>query len=46
MSVKAGGHQIEYEDEDRTIHEEFEADLARAGATCQMKALVPWCTGE
>jgi quercetin dioxygenase-like cupin family protein len=46
VSVKAGGHQIEYEDEDRTIHEEFEADLARAGATCQMKSLVPWCTGE
>ena len=45
-SVKEGGWQIEYEDEDRRIHEIFEAALAEQGATCKMKAFIPWCTGE
>lgn len=45
QSVKQGGLQIEYEDEDPSIHAEFEADLAKHGAVCSMKGLVPWCTG-
>ena len=31
--------------EDRAIHELFETELARAGASCQMRGTVPWCTG-
>jgi hypothetical protein len=46
VSVSEGGAQIEYQEEDRAIHQEFEGELAGAGATCRMKALVPWCTGE
>ena len=45
-SVKEGGWQIEYEDEDRKNHELFEADLAAHGAPCRMKAFIPWCTGD
>jgi len=45
-SMKEGGWQIEYEDEDREIHKIFEKELAANGATCKMKAFVPWCTGE
>ncbi|MCH7655466.1 MAG: cupin domain-containing protein [Chloroflexi bacterium] len=45
-SVKEGGWQIEYEDEERKNHEAFEAELAVHGAPCRMKAFVPWCTGE
>jgi mannose-6-phosphate isomerase-like protein (cupin superfamily) len=45
-SVKEGGWQIEYEDEARENHAAFEADLAAHGATCRMKAFIPWCTGE
>ena len=37
--------QIEYEDEDREIHEIFEAELAKNGAQCNMKAFIPYCTG-
>ncbi len=46
VSIKEGGGQIEYEDEDREIHEIFEKDLKAHGATCRMKAFIPWCTGE
>jgi quercetin dioxygenase-like cupin family protein len=46
VSMKEGGWQIEYEDEDRRVHEIFEAELAKHGATCRMKAFVPWCSGE
>jgi hypothetical protein len=45
-SLKEGGWQIEYEDEDREIHHIFEKELKAHGATCKMKAFVPWCTGE
>jgi mannose-6-phosphate isomerase-like protein (cupin superfamily) len=44
-SVKDGGAQIEYPDEDRELHEIFEAELKRSGAVCHMKDMVPWCTG-
>jgi quercetin dioxygenase-like cupin family protein len=47
VSVKLGGWQIEYEDEDPQIHAMFESDLAAHNAVCRMKALVPWvCQGE
>jgi hypothetical protein len=46
ISGKKGGHQVEYEDEERDIHEIFEAELKKRGITCKMKNMVPWCTGE
>ncbi|HLI15867.1 MAG TPA: cupin domain-containing protein [Acidimicrobiales bacterium] len=46
VSIQEGGWQIEYEDEARQVHELFEAELARRGAPCRMRAFVPWCTGE
>jgi oxalate decarboxylase/phosphoglucose isomerase-like protein (cupin superfamily) len=46
VSVKDGGAQIEYADEDPAIHRQFEDLLARAGADCRMGALVPWCTAR
>ena len=46
VSVKDGGWQIEYDDEDRAIHTEFEAELARATAPCRMKSEIPWCTAR
>ena len=44
--MNEGGSQIEYEDEERAIHDLFEAELTSVGATCRMKAFIPWCTGE
>jgi hypothetical protein len=46
VSIKEGGMQIEYEDEDRGIHELFETELAKNGVPCRMKAFIPYCTGE
>jgi hypothetical protein len=44
-SVKEGGHQIEYEDEESTIHQQFESTIAKAGAACQMHTYGhPLCT--
>jgi hypothetical protein len=45
VSLKDGGIQVEYSDEDREIHEIFEAELAKSGAQCNMKAFIPYCTG-
>jgi hypothetical protein len=45
-SVKQGGWQIEYEDEDPAVHRLYEAELARHKATCRMRALSAWCTGK
>ncbi len=45
-SIKEGGWQIEYGDEEQEIHKIFEKDLKAHGASCKMKAFVPWCTGE
>jgi quercetin dioxygenase-like cupin family protein len=42
-SVKEGGDQIEYEDEDPQIHAEFERNMKNAGAQCKM-AYHPYCT--
>ena len=44
-SVKDGGTQIEYEDEDPEIHATFEQALTRVGAPCRMGSMVPWCKG-
>jgi mannose-6-phosphate isomerase-like protein (cupin superfamily) len=46
VSIKDGGIQVEYEDEAREIHEIFEKELAKNGAQCNMKAFIPYCTGE
>ncbi len=43
-SVKEGGQQIEYEDEEPEIHRMFEVELAKSGAKCSMKDAVPWCS--
>ena len=40
------GRQAEYEDEDRDIHEIFEAELKKHGAQCKMAEFVPWCTAK
>jgi quercetin dioxygenase-like cupin family protein len=45
VSVKEGGAQIEYPDEDRRIHQIFEDELAVSGAKCRMNSMVVWCTG-
>ena len=46
VSIKEGGMQVEYEDEEREIHKIFEGELKKHGATCRMKGYIPWCTGE
>ena len=46
LSIKEGGWQVEYEDEDPKIHAIFEDEIAQHGATCRMKAFIPYCTGE
>src|SRR5581483_3588973 len=45
VNVKEGGWQIEYEDEDPSVHRIFESELAKHNAVCRMKGLVPSCTG-
>jgi quercetin dioxygenase-like cupin family protein len=45
VSIKEGGIQLEYEDEDRRVHEIFEEELRKHGQECRMKNLIPWCTG-
>jgi hypothetical protein len=42
-SVKKGGGQIEFEDEDPAIHRDFEAAMKAAGARCNMP-YHPGCT--
>ena len=46
VSIKDGGIQVEYEDEAREIHEIYEAELAKKGIKCNMKAFIPYCTGD
>ena len=43
-SVKKGGGQIEFEDEDPAIHREFEAAMKQVGAQCHMGSYHPGCT--
>jgi mannose-6-phosphate isomerase-like protein (cupin superfamily) len=46
VSVKLGGHQLEYEDEDLLVHQTFEAELAANGSKCRMRGLLAWCTSD
>jgi len=46
VSLKDGGNQLEYEDEDRDIHATFEAELRANGGECRMQGLIPWCTSS
>ena len=39
ISIKDGGSQIEFEDEDPAIHRDFEAAMKKAGAKCAMGGL-------
>jgi hypothetical protein len=43
-SVKQGGGQIEFEDEDPSVHRDFESAMRRAGAACRMGSYHPGCT--
>jgi mannose-6-phosphate isomerase-like protein (cupin superfamily) len=43
VSIKEGGIQLEYEDEDPRVHAIFEEELAKHGQQCRMKNLVGWC---
>ena len=43
-SIKEGGSQIEFEDENPAIHKDFEAALGKAGAKCTMGGYHPCCT--
>ena len=43
-SIKEGGSQIEFEDEDAAIHKDFEAAMEKVGATCQMGDYHPFCS--
>ena len=45
VSIKLGGIQVEYEDEDPEVHQIYEQELASHGATCRMKNLISSCTG-
>jgi quercetin dioxygenase-like cupin family protein len=44
-SVKLGGDQIEYEDQDPVIHSTFVEECARHGAEVRMQAFVPQAAG-
>jgi hypothetical protein len=41
MSVKVGGNQIEYEDEDPRILELYERELAQRGVHSRMREIIP-----
>jgi len=43
-STKDGGDRIFYEEEDPTVHRDFEAALAKAGVPCNMGQIHPFCT--
>ena len=43
-SIKKGGGQIEFEDEDPAIHREFEDAMKKVGAQCRMGSYHPGCT--
>jgi quercetin dioxygenase-like cupin family protein len=46
VSLKEGGAQIEYPDEDPAIHRLFEGELAKSGAQCRMRSMIAWCTAK
>ena len=43
-SIKDGGWQVPYEDEDPAIHAEFHRDLEKHGAQCLMPESFPDCS--
>lgn len=45
VSLREGGWQIEYEDEDPRIHPSFEREVRSNGAECFMRGLHASCTG-
>lgn len=45
-SVKDGGGQIEFEDEDPAVHKEFLEAMASSGAKCQMCDYFPKCPNK
>ena len=44
ISTKLGGDNIEWEDEDPAIHRDYEAELVKNGAKCEMGDHHPFCT--
>jgi hypothetical protein len=44
VSVTKGGWQIEYQDEDPKIHQDFEGLVAQSRMSCRMEALHPLCS--
>ena len=46
VSIKDGGMQMDYPDENPEVHRIFEEEVRAHGAECRMKALSPYCTGE
>lgn len=46
VSIKDGGMQLDYPDENPEVHRIFEEEVRAHGAECRMKALSPYCTGE
>jgi len=46
VSVKLGGGQIEYEDEEEVIHDIFLETITKAGAESQMAQFIPRLRGE
>ncbi len=46
VDVNLGGHQIEYQDEDPSIHATFESAVAANGGGCGMKGLIAACTAS
>ena len=45
VSIKKGGIQVEFEDEDPEVHRIFESELRTNNTVCKMKNLSPHCTG-
>lgn len=46
VSEREGGGQIEYDDENPTVHRLFEEALGSHGAACRMHQLSPFCTAS
>jgi hypothetical protein len=42
--VRDGGDQYEFDEEDPSVHADFEAELAKSGVKCAMGPVHPYCT--
>ena len=42
--VQDGGDQYEFDEEDPSVHADFEAELAKSGVKCAMGPVHPYCT--